>query len=114
MQHKDVFLLETIIEYCEKLSSLLKDKEINNIDDFLKDTYSQDTCAFYCLQIGETANSLSEQFTTTHIEIEWRNIIGLRNQIAHEYGSIDSKILWTVVDKNIPELYEYCKKVVEL
>ena len=112
MEHKDVFLLETILEYCDKVSSYFHDNNISK-ESFLSNPYYQDTCAFYCLQIGENANDLSEQFIRSHPEIEWRNIISLRHIIAHEYGSIDPSLLWNILNKNIPELREFCVNVIK-
>lgn len=111
MEHKDVFILENIVSYCEKLLSYLRDKEIDE-DVFMSDPYHQDTCAFYCLQIGENANSLSEAFIESHPEMEWRKIVGLRNIIAHEYGAIDLDILWKIITENIPRLYASCEKLI--
>lgn len=112
MEHKDVFLLETILEHCDKISSYLHDNNVSK-EVFLSNPYFQDTCAFYCLQIGENANSLSEQFVQSHPEIEWRNIINLRHIIAHEYGAIDTSLLWDILYKNIPELREFCIKTIK-
>lgn len=112
MEHKDAFLLESIINYCDKLSDYLT---VNKIDKagFLNNPYHQDICAFYCLQIGENANSLSDKFIASHREIEWRNIIGLRNIIAHEYGSIDATMLWEIITDNIPELHDFCVELIK-
>lgn len=96
------------MEYCDKISSYLTEKNVDR-EAFLGDSYHQDICSFYCLQIGETANDLSAMYVEAHPEVEWRKIVGLRNNIAHEYGNIDADILWKVVTKNIPELEEFCK-----
>ena len=64
---------------------------------------------FYVFQVGENANNLSEKFVNTHPEIEWHKIGGLRNLIAHEYGAIDAKYLWQIVQKNVPEFGEFCR-----
>ena len=111
MEHKDVFLIETIIGYCKKIDSYLSDNNISR-DEFFSNPYFQDTCAFYCLQIGENANNLSDLFIEQHPEIEWRKVIALRNIIAHEYGAIDLSLLWDIINKNIPELREFCKKLI--
>ena len=111
MEHKDTFLLETIVEYCDKINSYLKDNKITQ-KSFLENPYYQDTCAFYCLQIGENANDLSDSFILHHPEIEWRKIINLRHLIAHEYGSIDSALLWHILNDNIPSLHDYCAKII--
>ena len=41
--------------------------------------------------IGEAARRVSPEFQRAHPEIAWRNITGLRNILAHEYGEIKSR-----------------------
>ncbi|MBI3165549.1 MAG: DUF86 domain-containing protein [Chloroflexi bacterium] len=41
----------------------------------------------------------------------WRETIGLRNVIAHEYFGLDSEIIWDVIQTRIPSLAEQIKKV---
>jgi len=31
-------------------------------------------------------------------------IIGLRNIISHAYDSVDDELLWSIIQKNVPEL----------
>ena len=111
MEHRDVFILESIVEYCDKAISAVEDIEKET---FLKPSREQDLCAFYCLQIGENANSLSEQFKNSHPEVDWRGIIGLRHNIAHEYGNIDPSILWDIVQKEVPALKDFCTKTINI
>jgi len=37
-------------------------------------------------------------------QIDWRNIRGLRNVIAHGYFGIDEKIVWDIITNKIPLL----------
>jgi len=112
MQDKDVFILQSIIEYCDKITTYIDELAIDK-ENFLSNERSQDLCAFYCLQIGEYANELSNIFIEAHSDMEWHKIIGLRHNIAHEYGSIDPSILWDAISKNIPELRDYCSKIIK-
>lgn len=107
MEHRDVFILEGIIEYCDKIQNILEEIGYDK-DTFLSSDKNQDLCAFYCLQIGESANSLSDSFIEQHHEIDWRGIIGLRHNIAHEYGTIDAGILWDILKNEIPVLKDFC------
>jgi uncharacterized protein with HEPN domain len=56
--------------------------------------------------IGEAANRVSIPFRSAHPEIPWRQIIGQRNVLIHEYGEIKQERLWKVVRENIPQLIE--------
>ena len=56
------------------------------------------------LVIGEAANHVSEELQQQNEIIPWKNIIGLRNIIAHDYGEILSERIWAVACNNIPDL----------
>ena len=61
--------------------------------------------------IGEAARRVSTNFTSTHTEIAWRQIIGQRNILAHEYGQIDYELLYKTVIEDIPTLIEQLKNL---
>ncbi len=63
--------------------------------------------------IGEAANRLSEGLRQEFVEIEWREIIGLRNILIHEYFGIDRKIVWDIVSKDLPTLKEKIIRILE-
>ena len=63
------------------------------------------------LQIGELAHHLTTEFTATHADIPWRNIIGLRNIVVHGYGQLDAETVWATLTDDIPELYQKCKAI---
>jgi len=54
--------------------------------------------------IGEAARRVSVAYTTAHPEIPWRQVIGQRNILAHEYGQIDHELLYKTAVKDIPAL----------
>ncbi len=62
--------------------------------------------------IGEAANKVSTSFRNAHPEIPWRQIIGQRNILIHEYGEIKQERIWKVVRENIPQLIEHLKPLV--
>ena len=54
--------------------------------------------------IGEAARRVSTSFMDAHPEIPWREIIGQRNVLAHEYGQIDHELLYNTVVEDLPAL----------
>lgn len=62
--------------------------------------------------IGEAAGRMSALFRDAHPEIPWRQIIGQRNVLIHEYGEIKQERIWKVVRENIPQLIELLKPFV--
>ncbi|MCD6393887.1 MAG: DUF86 domain-containing protein [Planctomycetes bacterium] len=62
--------------------------------------------------IGEAAGKVSTSFRNAHPEVPWRQIIGQRNVLIHEYGEIKQERIWKVVRENIPILIEQLKPFV--
>jgi len=62
--------------------------------------------------IGEAARRVSASFQNSHPEIPWRQIIGQRNVLIHEYGEVKQERIWKTVTENIPQLIELLKQFV--
>ena len=46
--------------------------------------------------IGEASNHITEATKTQFSEVEWNQIIAMRNVFVHEYFGIDTTIVWTI------------------
>jgi uncharacterized protein with HEPN domain len=58
-----------------------------------------------CLEvIGEAAGRVSPTFREAHPEIPWREITGMRNRLAHEYGHVDHAEVWRTATEDCPRL----------
>lgn len=63
------------------------------------------------LQIGELSKYLTDDFKNLYSEIPWKQIRGIRNIFAHDYGSIDVLTIWNTINYNIPELKDFCENI---
>jgi uncharacterized protein with HEPN domain len=54
--------------------------------------------------IGESARHISEASQLLFSKIPWKQIIGMRNRLIHEYFSVDASIVWEVATRHLPEL----------
>jgi uncharacterized protein with HEPN domain len=79
-------------------------------EDFLDSHVFQSSCAFYILQIGETAKRLSAEFIIDNPCADWSYVAKLRDVIAHQYGVVDLHILWETSIKDIPQLKIICER----
>lgn len=52
-------------------------------------------------RIGEAVSRLPDEFTAAHPEVAWRQMKGMRNVVAHEYGYIDYRIVWRALSKKL-------------
>ena len=63
------------------------------------------------MQIGELSIHLSEAFKDEHSEIPWKQIRGMRNVVAHEYGHIDTAIVWETATEDILVISAFCRSI---
>ncbi len=54
--------------------------------------------------IGEAVRALSPETISRSEEIEWSKIIGMRNILVHNYFSIDTDIVWAVIENELTDL----------
>lgn len=54
--------------------------------------------------IREAASKVTEDFRIRHPEIPWRDIIDMRNRIAHGYFDLNLKVIWDTVQVDLPVL----------
>jgi len=54
--------------------------------------------------IGEAARRVSDRTRTACPEVPWRQIMGMRHRIVHDYMNVDEDTLWTVVTIPVPAL----------
>lgn len=107
MQGRDQSVIEHIFDYCkeinEELEQIGRDK-----DKFISSTVYKNSLALCVLQIGELVTLLSDDYKASKISVEW-SIKGMRNIVAHKYGTFDFDVLWETVTEDIPKLRAFCE-----
>lgn len=81
-------------------------------DEFIKDVKTIDAIIRNIEIIGEAARHISPEVRLKYIEIPWKEIIGTRNKVLHEYFGIDEKILWKTIQEDLPLLKEQIENIV--
>ena len=61
--------------------------------------------------IGEMVDRISEEFKSAHPDVDWKQIKGLRNIIAHDYFGVDAEELWQIIKKQLPSLKKTMEKL---
>lgn len=101
MKKSDSLYIGHILDAIEKIDGYLKDKDF---EVFTKTDLLIDAVARELMIIGEAASRLSDEFRREHQDIPFRDIIGMRNIIIHEYTGVDTVFLWKTYEEDLPEL----------
>lgn len=105
---KDKGILLQIVKRCNRIDDILSNVTKKDFD---SDDNIKELACFNLFQIGELANSLSDDFIMNYNEIPWKQIIGMRNKIVHGYATVEFDIVWDTSKDSVPQLNSYCKKV---
>ncbi len=100
-RQRDLVKCEDMRIHAGRARQFLADR---SLEEFLDDQMLQDAVIRCVEVIGEAARLVSEQTRKRAPEIPWQLIIGMRNVLAHEYGTVDLEKLYSVVSDDMPEL----------
>lgn len=113
MNNRDEIVLKKIIQYAEEIEVTIERLSLTR-DVFANDFIAKNAISMCILQIGELVGKLSDEFKLKNNQMPWREIKAMRNIAAHNYGEIDIDILWETAIGDIPNLKEYCEKIINL
>jgi len=95
------YIIKDIIWCIDKITSYT-----NGIDfeTFNNDPKTYDAVLRNIEVIGEAVNRLPDFFLLQHTDIPWNLMISTRNRLIHGYDSIDTKIVWNIVNNDLAPL----------
>lgn len=112
VSERDRSILEHIVSYCNDIEETVL-RFGNSYGVFSSDKAYRNACAMCILQIGELGGNLSSEFRLSHPQMPWSEIKGIRNVMAHAYGSISIETTWETIESDIPALKRFCLAVLD-
>jgi uncharacterized protein with HEPN domain len=73
-------------------------------DEFWHNSEKRDAVALRISVLGESAHKIDKATEFALPKIPFKELRGLRNRIAHDYGAVDFKIVWEITRKDIKPL----------
>lgn len=62
--------------------------------------------------IGEAGRHIPDQMREQNSVVDWKNIVGMRDVVMHEYFGVDLEIVWRTIQKGLPKLKDVVEKMV--
>jgi uncharacterized protein with HEPN domain len=88
----------------EAIAEIENYKRNRNFIDFTSNSMFRFACIKQLEIIGEASNHISDETQQEFSEIQWAQIVGMRNIFIHEYFGVDINIVWEIIEFDIPEL----------
>lgn len=97
----DKIRLMHILDAIEEIESYVSQVDF---DVFMENSMMRFACIKQMEIIGEASNHMSTETKEKFSNIEWSQIVGMRNVFVHEYFGIDSSLVWEIIKNDLPEL----------
>ncbi len=89
-----------ILEAIERIEKYAKEGK----DVFEADELIQTWIVHHITIIGEACRTLPDDFQAKYASVPWADIVAMRNILVHHYFGIDTGAVWSVVERDLPEL----------
>ena len=109
-RERDLVKCEDMRIHAERAREFLGER---TLDQFLADELVE-AAVIRCVEVvGEAARRVSEDTRQRAPEIPWPLITGMRNVLAHEYGTVVLDKVYEVVTDHLPDLLTHLAPLIE-
>lgn len=93
---------------------------INAVEDFVKgmtfdEFINDDKTASAVIRkfeiIGEAAKHIPPAVREKYGSIPWKSVVGLRDRLTHAYFGVDHKLVWGLIETELPKLRKVLKEM---
>jgi len=105
-----IVFLEDILNSIEKIERYTKGM---TFDCFCKNEMLIDAVVRNFEIIGEAVRNIPVEIQNKYPEVEWKEALGFRNILIHEYFGVDIEALWDTINNDIPIFKEKILKVLK-
>ncbi|MFM7152523.1 MAG: DUF86 domain-containing protein [Bacteroidota bacterium] len=84
-----------------------------NFTTFSQNQMLRDACLRQIQVIGESCRNLSLEIRSKYTDVPWREIIGLRIIVIHEYFGVDEIVVWEIMQNDLPDFKVRLSEIIE-
>ena len=84
------------------------------INGFARDRKTVDAVIRNFEIIGEASSKTSKEFREEYPELPWKDMIGMRNILIHNYLGVDVQKVWRTVKKDLPLLKKQLRSILSI
>jgi uncharacterized protein with HEPN domain len=73
---------------------------------------AMDAILYNLVVIGEAVNALPAPTAEAAPDVPWREIVGMRNHLAHEYFRVSADVIRRTIDAPLTKLHDACERLI--
>lgn len=100
-QRSHLDYIEDIVDAAEKAQEFMAGMDYPAFADDAKTVFA----TIRALEVmGEAANRIPADVQRIYPQVPWRNMIGMRNRLIHNYDEVDLVTVWETVARDVPHM----------
>ena len=107
---RDRLRLQHMLDACDALMEFVSGRKE---EDLLTDKMLLAAVSRQIEIIGEAASMLTIELRAQHPNVPWKQIIGMRHKIIHEYFAVQTETVWDVTQNDVPVLREQLAAIID-
>lgn len=64
--------------------------------------------------IGEATRRIEQDIKYRYPQIDWKEMVGMRDRLIHHYFGVDYDIVYNTITKDIPNLHHELQRIIEI
>lgn len=96
----------------DSINKIIKYTDNISYEEFVSNDMIQDAVIRQIEILGEASKNLTDDFKNTYNYLSWKQMVGMRNKVIHEYFGVNLKVIWDTVKLEIPGLKTSIEKII--
>ena len=102
-----------IQDMIDSINRVFEVTEDYSYEQFIDDVNVTDITERHFITIGEAACKVPKDIQKKYYDIKWREVMGMRHVVVHDYDEVDFEVIWDVVDLHLYDLKQKLQKILE-
>lgn len=109
-EHSTLLYLSDIHDAIEKIYGFV---DSMSFEIFSQDAKTIDAVVRNIEVIGEAARHIPEPLRLAYPTVPWKQVVGARDKVVHEYFGIDLEVIWKTIQDDLPILKQEIDRMME-
>ena len=106
----DKIRLQHVLDAIETIKGYVGDADF---DVFSENSMMRDACIRQLQVVGESCRNVTFELREKYPEIPWKQIVGLRIIVIHEYFGVDENVIWEIIQNDLPSFKRQVQEIIE-
>ena len=111
MSKDPIEYLRHILDECTFILSEIPSKKSKV--DFLADEVLKRAAIRSLEIIGEASKKIPADYKAKYNNIQWKDMVGMRDRLIHDYMGVNYSIVWDVIMNKIPDLSKQIEEAIK-